>query len=267
MHKSPPSCLPSTPLREGAPALTPLPQTPLTRRTCLLTALATVTGSARATPTDIPIALSSAVNAPFVGALLDELAAAMGIRWQIIRAPFTRVVRMAESGSALGFGMSPTPERARTLDFTQPLFESGVWTLSRAASPHEAGSIAELKGLSVCITRDAQFGASFDLAVAKEFRALPAGGDFASRLRMLTAGRCDVLLATHYNRDRSQLQSRIRAAGADPDQVVIGRQPLVTQSVHVAVRRDAELARWVPRLDQALAERRAAIAELLRDGP
>lgn len=240
---------------------------PPTRRACLGAALAAVTGAAHATPDNIPIALSAALNAPFVDALLDELAAALGIRWQITRAPFARVVRMAEAGEALGFGISPTPQRSRTLDFTQAWFESGVWALSRAAAPHDAVSVAGLKGLSVCITRDAQFGASFDRAVAREFRALPAGGDFASRLRMLTAGRCDVLLATHYNRDRSQLQSRIRAAGANPEEIAIGRQPLLTQSVHVAVRRDAELARWVPRLDQALAERRAAIAELLRDGP
>lgn len=250
----------------------PLPHPPAslwapTRRACLLAALAATTGAARAAPEDIPIALSSALNVPFVDALLDELAAALGIRWQITRAPFTRVVRMAEAGEALGFGISPTPERSRTLNFTQPWFESGVWALSRAAAPHEAVSVAGLKGLSVCITRDAQFGASLDRAMAKEFRALPAGGDFASRLRMLSAGRCDVLLATHYNRDRSQLQGRIRAAGADPEEIAIGRQPLVTQSVHVAVRRDAPLARWVPRLDQALAERRTAIGELLRAGP
>lgn len=49
--------------------------------------------------------------------------------------------------------------------------------------------------------------------------------------------------------------------------MVIGPQALVTQSVHIAVRRDSALARWVPRLDQTLADRRAASAALLGDGP
>lgn len=247
----------------------------LTRRGCLLAALGAAAGRAAAAPAVapaalpavVPMALSVSLNLPFVDALLDELATALGIRWELVRVPFTRVVRMASDGSALGFGISPTPARNATLDFTQPLFESGVWALSPASAPREASAVAQLKGLSVCTTRDAQLGTAIDAAAAREFRALPAGGDFASRLRMLGAGRCEVLLATHFNHDRSQLQSRIRAAGVDPDQVFISREPMSRLPVHVAARRGEPLARWVPVLDQALEARRAAIAALLRTGP
>jgi len=238
----------------------------LTRRRCLVALLFAGAGRADATIAEVPIAVSVSVNVPFVDAMLDELAAAMGIRWQVLRVPFARVVRMARAGTALGFGVSPSPARVGTLDFSQPLFESGVWGVSRADSPHEASSMSQLKGLNVCVWRDAQLGEAIDNAAQRDFRALAAGGDFAVRLRMLSAGRCDVLLATHYNRERSQLQKRIRAAGADPDQFVIGRQPLAQQPVHVAVRRDGALARWMPLLDKALADRHQAIVALVKSG-
>lgn len=213
------------------------------------------------------MAVSVSLNVPFVDALLAELAGAMGIRWQLVRVPFARVLRMAMDGSALGFGVSPSPARTGTLAFTQPLFESGVWGVSRAEAPHAASTVEQLKGLSVCVIRDAQLGAAIDNAAQREFRALSAGGDFAGRLRMLGAGRCDVLLATHYNNDRTQLQQRIRAAGADPDQFAIAHQPMARQSVHVAALRQGAWARWVPLLDSALAERRQAIADLVKSGP
>ena len=237
------------------------------RRTCIAAALPGPALASQAPGQAVPLALSSGVNAPFVDALLHEFADALGLRWTVVRAPFVRVMRMAEQGEALGFGVSPNPGRESRLVFTQALFRGTVWALSRASSPRQASRVAELKGLEVCAARDASLGEAIDAAAGRQFQLRVANGDFATRLRMLSAGRCDVLLATHYSDDPALLQQRIREAGIDPAQVALGRQPLDAQGVHIAAARGSPLASWVPALNQALVERQAAIARLLRAGP
>lgn len=215
----------------------------------------------------VPLAVASGVNTPFVDAVLRELAGTLALRWETVRVPFTRVLRMTEQGEALGFGISPTPEREARLVFSNAVFRSTVWALSRASAPRPAARIEELRGLEVCAARDARLGEELDAAAARDFRLRPANGDFATRLRMLAAGRCEVLLATHYSLDPGLLQRRIREAGMDPAEVALGPQPLTRLDVHVAARRDGPWAAWVPALNQALQDRQAAIARLLATGP
>ncbi len=237
------------------------------RRAWLAQALLLAAPCARAAPPVVPLALSDGLNQKFADALLRELAEGAGVRWQVSRVPFSRVLRMTEAGEALGFGVSPSRDRDAQLVFSEAVFRSGVWAVGRAEGDAPITSIASLKGRKVCASRQARLGAELDMAAGRDFTVHAVPGDLGSRLRMLEAGRCDVLLVTHFNEHPALLQQRIRDAGFDPDKLAIGPRPLKELPVYIAARRASPLAAHVPALNRALADRQAAIGRLVQDGP
>lgn len=233
----------------------------LRRRRFLAAGLACVPALAKAREVVVPMAVPESTNAPFITSILDELAQAMGIRWEVSRVPFARVLKMAEQGIALGFGVSPSPARAALLDFSTSIFTSGVWALS--AGVDSTGSApTRLAGLRTCVARGADYGSQF-YAANPGLKLDYVHGDFAARLRMLLAGRCDVLVVTHFNDDLSQLRKRIQEAGIDSRLITVGQHPLAASTVHIAAKRGGAWEAWVPRLNAAIAERQGAIARLL----
>lgn len=240
---------------------------PWQRRAWLVQSLLMATPGAFATVPVVPMALSDGLNQPFAEALLRELAEAAGWRWQVSRVPFSRVLRMTEAGEALGFGVSPSREREAQLVFSEPVFRSGVWAIGRAAGDGPITSVAGLKGRTVCAPRQARLGAELDMAAGRDFQLHAVPGDLGSRLRMLEAGRCDVLLVTHFNDEAALLLRRVRDAGFDPDRLAIGPRALKELPVYIAARRGSALADLVPALNRAIADRQTAIGLLLLAGP
>jgi Bacterial extracellular solute-binding proteins, family 3 len=184
------------------------------RRAWLAQALLLAAPCARAAPPVVPLALSDGLNQKFADALLRELAEGAGVRWQVSRVPFSRVLRMTEAGEALGFGVSPSRERDAQLVFSEAVFRSGVWAVGRAEGDAPITSIASLKGRKVCASRQARLGAELDMAAGRDFTVHAVPGDLGSRLRMLEAGRCDVLLVTHFNEPRQARHRPTPAEGA-----------------------------------------------------
>ncbi len=207
---------------------------------------------ALARPERVPLAVSQSVNQSLLEPRLSELAQALDWRWDLSSLPFSRLLLSVEQGQSLGLGLGPTPARLQTLLFSRPILRSGVWALSRSSQPHDPKRVDELQGLSVCLVRDASYGAELDAARDQLFEPQYSTGDFATRLRMLLAGRCDLMLVTHAHPDPALLIQRLHDAGVPPDSVMLGRQPLAEQPVHIAVARTSPWAAYLPRLDQAL---------------
>lgn len=247
------------------------PRAALARRDCLglLVATAVLNGPAlgreQQRPGRIPLALSQSVNIALLEPLLSQLAQAAQWRWELMPVPFSRMLLMVERGDALGLGVGPTPQRRQRLVFSQPLQSSGLWAISRRENSLDPHHPSELQGLRVCMVRDASYGDDLDRARGAIFQPVYSNGDFAGRLRMLLAGRCELLLATHASPDIALLVQRIRDAGIDPQQLAIGRQPLVELPIHIAASRDGPWASYLPRVDQALQTMQAAMAALPAD--
>jgi ABC-type amino acid transport substrate-binding protein len=211
----------------------------------------------------VPLALSLAVNRAVMEPFLARLAQAAELAWDLSFVPFSRLLKMVERGEALGFGVAYSPQRGERLAFSQVLFASGVWTISRRSQPVDARTPADLKGLRVCVVPGLDYGPELEAAKGRLFEPQGAAGDFASRLRMLQAGRCDALLATQPNDDVHLLEQRVRDAGGELASLVLGRRPIVEQPVQIAVARGCDLAAHLPRIDQALHTHAAPLRRLL----
>jgi len=238
--------------------VSPLVPTRTTRRD-LLAALSLLAAApaALARPERVPLAMSQSVNQALLEPRLQLLAQTLDWHWERLSLPFSRLLLSVEQGQCLGLGLGPTPAREQTLLFSRPVLHSGVWALSRSAQPHDPRRVEELRGLSVCLVRDASYGAELDAAREQLFEPQYSTGDFATRLRMLLAGRCDLMLVTHASPDPALLLRRLSDAGVPPDAVALGRQPLTEQPVHIAAARHSRWAAYLPRLDEAVQRLRA----------
>ncbi len=235
------------------------PTTPTARRLCLawlslagVPALVVPAEAQTARPV-VPLALAQGVNRTAIEPFLRRLGAAAQLDWALQLVPFPRLLRMAERGEALGFGISETPERSSRLAFSAALFTSGLWAVSRRDRPVAARSPAELKGLRVCLVSGSHYGQAMEAARdAKVFEVAETPADLASRLRMLQAGRCDALLLTNSSAGTQALVQRLETAGGDMATLLLGPQALVSQPVQIATAKAGPLAVHLTRINAAL---------------
>jgi ABC-type amino acid transport substrate-binding protein len=216
-------------------------------------------------PLQIPLALSEALDPQFVTPLLRLIEQPARVRWTLLPVPFSRLLMMVEQGEAMGFGASPTDARAARWRFSTQVFRGAVWAVSRRGHAIDARRLEDLRGLSVCTSRQASYGAELDDAAGRPFRTEYVAGGLAQRLRTFQAGRCDVLLVTGRNASAAAMRDRLRAAGADAQALVIGERPLVEEGVHFAVAKDSRFAGVMPRLDAAIEARRVRIGQMARE--
>jgi len=235
------------------------------RRFCAF-ALAAVTPLSAQTlraPTAIPVAHSEALDAAFVSAVLNLIGEASGLHFDPHPMPFARVLRMAEQGEAVGFGISPTAARREQLTFSRALFTGAVWAVGRRDAGVEARDVEALRGKVVCQSRQASYAAESTGPAASGPDAQQISGDLAHRLRTLMAGHCDVLLVTSRNASAEALRARLRSGEADMAALSVPDRPLVEEKVHLGVARNSPLAASLSRVDAAIQARRKALQRLV----
>lgn len=229
-----------------------------------ISGLAVSSAPARSQSIDVPLAVGDHVNRNFVLPLLDLIAQAAGLRWQIEWLPFSRVLMQTEQGRTLGFGMTRTPARERMYAFSEPLFTNHIWSVARRERGLRIERLDDLAGLSVCVGRGISLGAAFDEARAQQrFQVESSSSDLPGRLRMLLAGRCDVMLASHRSADPWMMERRLRhELGLGPALEVLPR-PLLADPVHMAVGINSPLKGLLAPINRALEVRRHALRELI----
>ncbi|MFG6413301.1 hypothetical protein ACG02S_05255 [Roseateles sp. DC23W] len=118
----------------------------------------------------VPMAISEAVDANFVGPLLEAVAQASVLRWAPQSVPFARLLHLVERGEAIGFGISPSAGRAAQLQFSVPVFRGAVWAVSLRDKHVVARRPKDLAGWQVCMSRRADYGPLFPESMASDIQ-------------------------------------------------------------------------------------------------
>lgn len=211
----------------------------------------------------LPLALPEGINIARIKPVLDLIGRYAELSWDYQLVPVPRMLAMVENGWTLGFGAGRSSSRSSRLLFSEDVFISGVWPIARSDVDRELRAVQDLKDLRVCVVRGLDYGRALEQAKGAIYAAEYVSGDFRTRIRQLMAGRCDVLLANHFNADVRVLRQRIADAGGNLDRLKVGPSPLGTLAERFVTARGSSLAALVPVLDQAVRSTRREIGQLL----
>jgi len=221
----------------------------------------------QAQPTErlqVPIGLGSKGKLPFVVKLLDLIGQAANIEWQPQFVPFARQVLMAERGQSLAFGLSHSEQRDALFEFSEALFINHAWIVVRRDKVFNYRSVEDLRDRVVCLPRGLVMGAELEAARGRVIQVKQTDVEIATRVRMILAGRCDVLLATYRS---ARPESLARMLGLPPGttaELTYLPKPIEVSPVYLAAARGSELAaRALPRINTALRQQAKAIEALV----
>lgn len=179
----------------------------------------------------IPLLLGDNSPREFVLPLLQLIAEGGGFGWTLRFVPWARLLALSAQGEAMAFGLSRNEERERLYSFSEPVFTNHVWLVVRAGEPPAFGGLESLKGRSLCIGRGISYGPVFEAARDRVFSVQQVNVDLSGRLRMLAAGRCDVVPTSHRSADPGLLEKRLRDRYVGG--LVIQRPPMQQESIHI----------------------------------
>lgn len=211
----------------------------------------------------VPLALPEGINIARIKPVLELIGRSAELAWDCQLVPVPRMLAMVENGWTMGFGAGKSSNLSSRLLFSEDVFVSGVWPIARSEVDRELRAVEDLKGLRVCVVRGLDYGRALEAAKGSIYAAEYVSGDFRTRVRQLMAGRCDVLLANHFNTDVRALRQRIADSGGNLERLKVGPSPLGTLGERFVAARGSSLAALIPALDQAVRNNRREIGQLL----
>jgi len=138
-------------------------------------------------------------------------------------------------------------EREQFLLYSKAYLENRLVLLARKGSNLSVASLAELKGKRVALVDGYAYGEAVDSAAGPEF---VRGASESANVQALLAGKVDYVLLDDLVAEYLFEQNPKDA----PSRLEVGRAPLVTRSLHFAVRKDLpDAQRLIDRFNDAIA--------------
>jgi len=172
----------------------------------------------------------------------------------ILAGGFVQILERIRNGEYDGSAaLWKTPERESFLVFSAPYLENRLVLVGREGSPVDARSMADLKGKRVATVAAYAYGNVIRSNVGPEL--VPGESDVAN-LRSLLAGQVDYVLADELLVHHLFQAQAARAEGA----LEVGRFPLVSRTLHFALRKD------LPGAQEIIAQFDEQIRAMMADG-
>ncbi|MCX7217652.1 MAG: transporter substrate-binding domain-containing protein [Burkholderiales bacterium] len=184
---------------------------------------------------------------PLYQAMFDYFEQDMGVKFEIRRYPWTRLLQHAENGDGLVWAMTKNQERLRIFHYSQPIFRRYVWIATRSDASFKFASLADLKGKTLGLVRGASYGDDFDQQKGKLFQVEEDVAAPAARMKKLINKRMDVMLFSHRYTTASAVQAYLNAEAKNlhldlPPGVSFSilSKPLLVDDMYFAIRADQD---------------------------
>lgn len=171
----------------------------------------------------------------------------MGVKFEIQRYPWTRLLRHAENGEGLVWAMTKNQERLRIFHYSQPVFRRYVWIATRSDASFKFSSLADLKGKTLGLVRGASYGDQFDEQKGKLFQVEEDVAAPAARMKKLINKRMDVMLFSHRYATASAVQTYLNSEAKNlhldmPPGISFSilQKPLLADDMYFAIRADQD---------------------------
>lgn len=197
--------------------------------------------------------------------LIAVLAKESGLDIQTAFYPWRRAQKLAERGEGLLWGVVRTPERARVLSFSTPMFTTPVWIIVPEGKRFAYHGIQDLQGKTVSITRGSQYGGEFMAQRDKLFKVEEEAGTLRARLGMLAQGRVDLLLSASTQQTSKDYAQHLNFRWGDLGRWEVLSTPFSVDAIHIAAARDKPISQHLPALSGAIQrlQQRGVIQEIV----
>ena len=182
------------------------------------------------------------------------------IQFEIRRYPMARIFAYVKNGDGIAFGLSKNRERLSQFVFSEPIYATTVWLITRSDNVFNFDSITDLKGKTIGIVRGASYGDDFDKQSNVLFKVEDDVSSHSSRLKKLLNKRMDImLLSTSYTQAtdvENSLRQELRSEGQTDEQTiqsgfVVLNKPLMSDDLHFAATPGVGEV-WMNKLNQAI---------------
>ncbi len=144
-----------------------------------------------------------------VSRLLDYLATETDAEFEIQRYQWKRALLLAQAGKGILYGASITPERKKTLKFSEAFYSEQVWVVTRCDQQFNFHTVADLKAKTIGLIRESTYGEELDLAKEQLFKPEFDMNNSRARFQKLLKRRLDAVLSYSRLKEAYQLEVEI----------------------------------------------------------
>ncbi|WMW81153.1 transporter substrate-binding domain-containing protein [Undibacterium cyanobacteriorum] len=205
--------------------------------------------------------LSPSPLPPETRAVLKFLESQLDIQFELRRQPWKRALDRAMVGEGLIFGVSKTKARLKVLNFSETLYEDGVWLVSRCDATFPFRTLEDLKGKTIGVVRGASSGEEFDAQANKLFRVEDDTGATQGRFTKLAQKRMDALVFYKANSTPERLSEELNRLYTPPafahtklqgkPLFCVLPQTITTTSIHIGLAKTQDQS-LIQRINQAI---------------
>jgi len=185
-------------------------------------------------------------------AILARASALTGDHYDLRLSPWKRAYELAARGEGGVVGVSFNQERARSFDFSRPLYDDDIQIVTLKGKTFPYAKLEDLKGKTIGGINGASYGDDVDKAIASGLFIVDRDVGQAGRLRKLLAGRLDAAFIGNGLAGFDSIVSSEDELRKNRAQFVILPIPLTRDPLHLAFPKSMHKREALDRFDAAL---------------
>jgi ABC-type amino acid transport substrate-binding protein len=184
--------------------------------------------------------------------VLERIAALTGDQYDIRLSPWKRAYELAVRGEGGVVGVSFNHERAKTFDFSKPIYDDDIQIVTLKNQSFPYSKLDDLKGKTIGGINGASYGDEVDNAIAAGLFTVERDVGQAGRLRKLLAGRLDAAFIGNGVVGFEGVINSQEELRSNRAQFVILPTPLARDPLHLAFAKSMNKRAALDRFDAAL---------------
>jgi polar amino acid transport system substrate-binding protein len=185
-------------------------------------------------------------------AILARASALTGDHYDLRLFPWKRAYELAARGEGGVVGVSFNQERAKSFDFSRPLYDDDIQIVTLKGKTFPYSSLEDLKGKTIGGVNGASYGDDIDKAIANGLFVVDRDVGQAGRLRKLLAGRLDAAFIGNGSAGFDEIVSSEEELRNNRAQFVVLPTPLTRDPLHLAFPKSMNKREALNRFNAAL---------------
>jgi ABC-type amino acid transport substrate-binding protein len=186
--------------------------------------------------------------------ILNRVSKKTGDVYEIRLFPWTRAYELATRGESAILGISITPQRLQTFDFSDPLYYNELQLVVAKGKAFPFTRLQDLKGRSLGGGLGVSYGADVDAALTAGLFTLERDTDASIRLQKVLSGQLDAAIIGHGMPGLDSIVKGHPRLRSRQEELAVLPRPLDRNPLYLATAKSMQKRELLERFNKALAE-------------